>query len=821
MLHLLFKEVSPKGNTPAFVSGRGHARESLHLDFQQTTAEATMSLSRRSFGLAGTLLLGGGLLAAATASNAEAAGCQLKSAGGQIKHVVYITFDNVHLRRDNPNVPSDMELMPNLLNFILDNGTISGNHHTPLISHTTDDIITALTGVYGDRHGIAVSNSYGAYQSNGTVRNQSAFTYWTTIGADGKPNLLAETGKNAPAPWVPFTRAGCDVGAFSIANMEFESIPSDVSAFFGANSTQVQAINGILANNANDNTFAHQQARQSINTDWLGIAVHCAAGSPLCSGANGAPDALPDEPGGYTGFNGLFGNVNVGPAVCAKATAVNSAACAPTSRIDYGPNGTGTGTVSVPAVQDVFGTSIIADAYGRPGFPNVFDPTAAESLGYAATMLEAGLPVVYLYIEDLHDQQVSTLDPTTNRLVSGRAFGPGEAGYVAQAQAYDKAFGAFFKRLAKDGITKENTLFLVIPDENDHFVGAPPTTPNCDGVHVPCSYDLTKLGEVDAFLNRLLITQFNNTTSFFLHFDDAPNLYLTGTATNPTGPAQTDPVTRTMEQNLNALTLLSPITGNTDKASVFLADQAEMKMLHMITASPARTPTITMFGDDDYFFETSSSTANCSLAPACLVENDGFAWNHGDVQEQITRTWMGMVGPGVRHQGRDDSVFSDHTDVRPTMLALVGLKDDYVHDGRVLAEKLHDWALPDGIADRTEDFVELATVYKQLNATLGPVGLNSLKYANRSITSDDATYAKYLATIGPITTARDALATQIKNALDAAAFAKQPINERTEDGLGAQARKIIDQVEDLAGGDHDHDHGHDHDHDHDHDGDHH
>ena len=34
-----------------------------------------------------------------------------------IEHIVYIQFDNVHLRRDNPNVPSDLEQMPNLLNF--------------------------------------------------------------------------------------------------------------------------------------------------------------------------------------------------------------------------------------------------------------------------------------------------------------------------------------------------------------------------------------------------------------------------------------------------------------------------------------------------------------------------------------------------------------------------------------------------------------------------------------------------------------------------------------------------------------------------------
>ena len=34
-----------------------------------------------------------------------------------------LTFDNVHFFRDNPNVPSDLEMMPNLLNFFENNGT--------------------------------------------------------------------------------------------------------------------------------------------------------------------------------------------------------------------------------------------------------------------------------------------------------------------------------------------------------------------------------------------------------------------------------------------------------------------------------------------------------------------------------------------------------------------------------------------------------------------------------------------------------------------------------------------------------------------------
>jgi hypothetical protein len=51
-------------------------------------------------------------------------GCQLKSAKGDIQRVIYLIFDNVHFLRDNPNVPSDLEQMPNLLNFIQSNGTL-------------------------------------------------------------------------------------------------------------------------------------------------------------------------------------------------------------------------------------------------------------------------------------------------------------------------------------------------------------------------------------------------------------------------------------------------------------------------------------------------------------------------------------------------------------------------------------------------------------------------------------------------------------------------------------------------------------------------
>src|ERR1044072_3540328 len=61
---------------------------------------------------------------------AAAANCTLANG---VQHVIYLQFDNVHFRRDNPNVPSDLEQMPHPLNFIRDNGTLDTNAPTQVI----------------------------------------------------------------------------------------------------------------------------------------------------------------------------------------------------------------------------------------------------------------------------------------------------------------------------------------------------------------------------------------------------------------------------------------------------------------------------------------------------------------------------------------------------------------------------------------------------------------------------------------------------------------------------------------------------------------
>ena len=107
-------------------------------------------------------------------------------------------------------------------------------------------------------------------------------------------------------------------------------------------------------------------------------------------------------------------------------------------------------------------------------------------------------------------------------------------------------------------------------------------------------------------------------------------------------------------------------------------------------------------------------------------------------------------------------------------------------------------ALPVALQSSRHDYVELAQAFKQINATKGPVGRNSLVAANRAITSDDKTYGKFLAAIGAITEERNELASDMIALLNGAAFGNKPIREHGEDDLVERARRLVDRVEDLA-----------------------
>ena len=708
-----------------------------------------------------------GALAATGINPSDSAlkGCQLQSAQGKIQHVVYLIFDNVHFLRDNPDVPSDLEQMPNLLNFIRDNGTLLTNDHTVLISHTGNGILTSLTGVYSDRHGQAVSNSYRYFKADGTTASSSSFKYWTDLvddvgvpPADPLTNMVTGDGgtpKNTPAPWVPYTRAGCDFGVAALANVVLENTGTgpngDMTRVFGSGSPEW------LEAQASAAAPAGTAERNLAQTDFVGIAIHCAKGGGICNGdPHARPDFLPDEPGGYQGYSGLFGAKYVNPAITGGSAVVN--------KLNGDP---------------------IADQYGQPGFPGFDGLFATSTLGYMAQMQEAGVPVTFGYISDAHDQHGVAGEIHATR-------GPGEADYVQQLAAYDQAFGQFFDRLAADGINKNNTLFVFTVEEGDHFVGSQPNNPGCDGVTTPCTYDL--IGEINGNLTGLLATEQGITTPFTVHSDMAPTIYITG------NPARTDPVARNFGRALGQLTAVNPYTGQTEVISAALADPVGMRALHMVTADPQRTPSLVMFAQADYFLF--AGAADCS-SPCITVPTTGstFAWNHGGIQPEIATTWLGIVGPGVRNKG-DDDTWADHTDVRPTMLALLGLKDSYVHDGRVLIDQLYDWAVPQSLRSHRETVRRLGEVYKQMNAPFGSFGMDVLSASTQAVESgsstNDRTYSLIEGRIEILTTERDALASQMKSLLDNAAFHGRAINERQAARLIIQAKLLLLRAHVLA-----------------------
>jgi len=241
---------------------------------------------------------------------------------------------------------------------------------------------------------------------------------------------------------------------------------------------------------------------------------------------------------------------------------------------------------------------------------------------------------------------------------------------------------------------------------------------------------------------------------------------------------------------------VSPITGNTDTVTKFLADPVEMKALHMVTSDPARTPTFTLFADPNYFLF--AAAPNC--ASPCVTEQAGFAWNHGDVQPEITTTWLGMVGPGIDQVGVDSTTWSDHTDIRPTLMVLLGLKDDYSHDGRALTEVFSGWARP-AATKKSDGYVKVAQAYKQIDAAVGQFGLATLQASTLAIESNsagDATYTGIENQLATLTNDRNALATKMIGLLEGAEFGGQPIGEQQAMSLVSQAQALIAEANALA-----------------------
>ncbi|GLY68853.1 hypothetical protein [Amycolatopsis taiwanensis] len=769
---------------------------------------------RRVTGAAGAALVTAGMLTAGGVATAAAAPstCHL---GNGVEHVINIVFDNVHLFRDNPNVPSDLEQMPHLLNFLKGNGTLLSNVHTPLIAHTADDSLTIYTGLYGDRHGQPVSNSYKTYNPDGSTDPAGSFAYWTSPvfdtastpnpGHDTAPTMVysdtvpAKPGatRQTPAPWVPFTRAGCSVGDFSTANMVLENTKLDLPSVFGANSPEVAQYN------ADPSSF-----KDAETADYTGVAVHCAQGAATCADAkavkfgqsepspSAVDDVLPTEPGGYAGHQALFGAKYVAPGLGAGTPSL--------SRNGYPV------TDAAGRLTDLDGKPIINGFSGTAGFPG-FSPTASQSLAYLADMQESGIPVTYGYISDLHERKAGTSGCTTAGATgTGFALGPGDSCYVSNAAAYDQAFAKFFDRLAKAGITPKNTLFVIGAEENDQFAGAnvgratAPTPEGCDGVTTPCHYAAGQTGELATNINGLL----SNTASSATKFDIEPQ----GAAVYVHGqPDANDPAVRRLQRDTAAMTANDPYTGvNGENVVNYQAGALEQRVLHMQSADPLRTPTYTIFPRPDYFFSTSG--------PDVGVQPQ-FAWNHGYYSPNIDITWAGIAGPGVAARGIDGpgpaegneshdpnsthtvpeasavGTWVEEADLRPTLMYLTGLGDDYQTDGRVISQILAKRPAALAATER------LGAVYQQLNSSVGAFATDTLIADSAALASGssghDQKFQREQAQLLHLAEARDTLAAEMKVLLAKAAAGNTPSKGEVTSQL-ARANALLGQAKRLA-----------------------
>jgi len=230
----------------------------------------------------------------------------------------------------------------------------------------------------------------------------------------------------------------------------------------------------------------------------------------------------------------------------------------------------------------------------------------------------------------------------------------------------------------------------------------------------------------------------------------------------------------------------------------------------MQTNDPLRTPTYSIFPVPDYFFGTSG--ANLSVNP-------NFAYDHGYYSPNIDVTWVGMAGPGVAVRGLDgpqpafgnesQDPNSTHTvpeasalgtwveeaSIRPTMIYLAGLKDDYQPDGHVITQALA--SVPTAL-QATED---LASGYDQINSSVGQLATDTLIGDTKALASgssaDDSAFGAEQETLAQLADDRDAAATKIRQTLSDAAAGQMPNHGEIQSGL-AHVKELLNRASKLA-----------------------
>jgi hypothetical protein len=149
---------------------------------------------------------------------------------------------------------------------------------------------------------------------------------------------------------------------------------------------------------------------------------------------------------------------------------------------------------------------------------------------------------------------------------------------------------------------------------------------------------------------------------------------------------------------------------------------------------------------------------------------DGFAPQDGPSSAGAT---SGLAKPVPENL---PGTWIDQSDIRPTLMYLTGLKDDYVEDGRVITEDLAHASINRAL--RAPNVAALGECYKQLNSAVGRFGSDTLAADTAAIESSspgDSSYARFGARLAALASGRDTLAAILKHELRQAEFLDIPV----------------------------------------------
>ena len=346
------------------------------------------------------------------------------------------------------------------------NGTLLSNNHTPLIAHTADDSLTNYTGLYGDRHGQGITNRYETYNTDGTTDPAGSFAYWTDPVFDTRRRPTPATTPTPPwctrpprRPHDPAAEArhitpGA-VGAVHARRLQrrrrldaptwsWRTPRSTSPKVFGPSSPEVAQLQRRhrLVQGRRDGRLRRRRGPlrpgRLVLLDCDGVKFGQTSPSPTAT-----PDVLPTEPGGYNGFQALFGHRYLAPQLGRRRP----------------PNLTRNGYPGHQRRRQPGRPDRQPDQRRLPDQPPGLPGLRADQRRPVARLRgrHAGVRRArHLGLHRRHPRQ-----RTQPRAHPGCAdarrppSGPGDACYVAQAQAYDAAFATFFQRLAADGINAE------------------------------------------------------------------------------------------------------------------------------------------------------------------------------------------------------------------------------------------------------------------------------------------------------------------------------------------------------------------------------